>query len=746
MSSIDDPKEKGTGSFLHQFADQAIFIARRKGKALPDNRFTKVPVDIATNKAFNGTVPENGYTLAEVRKYLAEHPEAGLGIILDGTWLACADLDKVRNPVTGEINPEAMRLVQALESPTTISSSGTGLHIWLGLNPKINFDKDDLKRIGITDRLYRKKCFIALTENFLPDLPPQVVDKTRVLLSMIESGGALKSSDERLQDALPKMMKSKGFPERWAGKYLKNEQGVIDHTANHQGLCNVLAQHAHSVDEVLEWFSRSEMSDGHWNDRTESYRRRTAEKAFNDMQVTLEVEGGYALTDIGDGQRFVDEHGENVRYMKSIEKWFVWDGMRFLMSEKEEYVELAKRTAIDFQNKVDAMPFSEEKKRIQRHATRMQSGGGIEAMLKSARSDPKIAIAKHELDTGKWLINVQNGTVELCESGEYRLRDHRREDLITKVTPVRYDPEAKCPTWMKFLNDTFAGDEELIRYVQQFVGYSLIGTTFLKVIAICYGGPNTGKTTFVETIHKLFGDQYSFKIPADFFMQNNNRNPDLIMASLIGVRFAYASEADQGKKLAEARIKEMTGNDRLQARAHYQMPMNYEPSHTLWLATNHLPVVSGNDEATWLRMRVIPFDHAVPKEQLDLMIMQKFERELDGIFMWALEGFRDVMQNGLLSPQVVIEAIEEYHADNDPVQTWFDEEIEITNDPKDRIASSALFLRYDAWRQLFKQPQQSQKALGTFMTNKGFPSVKTSKAGVSHREYRGVTFKFAGDV
>jgi putative DNA primase/helicase len=333
---------------------------------------------------------------------------------------------------------------------------------------------------------------------------------------------------------------------------------------------------------------------------------------------------------------------------------------------------------------------------------------------------------------------VKNGTVELSRDGTQRLREHRRDDLITKVAPVSYDASAECTRWLQFLHESFDGDADTIRYLQQLVGYSLIGTTFEKVIVFCVGGPDTGKTTLVETIAALFGysDGYALKLAADFFLTKMYDKSEYDMAKLHGVRYAYASEADEGKRLAVARLKELSGNDRLRGRHPAGRPFDYTPSHTLWLATNHLPNVRGTDTAIWNRLRVIPFNAPVAKARQDPFLQEALTRELSGILNWALTGFSDMMAHGLVTPSAVTNATKQYETENDLVKEWFEEEIFVTNDAQDRMDASTLYMLYDNWCKARNETTMPKNGFGRALTKMGYES---SKSG-GRKAYKGLRF------
>ena len=206
------------------------------------------------------------------------------------------------------------------------------------------------------------------------------------------------------------------------------------------------------------------------------------------------------------------------------------------------------------------------------------------------------------LNVNPWLFNCQNGTLDLRTG---KLRPHNSADLITFVAPVTFDPTATCPTWQRFLSDVFAGDQDLVAFIQRAIGWSLTGVVQERALFFLYGenGKN-GKSTLVETMMKLVGIcgessyGYSRKVTADTFMKSRNHDDNQRKAAtLAGPRFVCTSEVAEEHRLNEQLIKDITGGDTIEARRLYQEAFTFKPQFKPWMYGNHKPTITGTDDA-----------------------------------------------------------------------------------------------------------------------------------------------------
>jgi putative DNA primase/helicase len=244
----------------------------------------------------------------------------------------------------------------------------------------------------------------------------------------------------------------------------------------------------------------------------------------------------------------------------------------------------------------------DEPKKIAEWAIRSQSLERLKAMWTLAKAD--LAVSPEELDTDPMLLNVENGTVDLRTGS---LRPHLPEDLITKLAPVEFDPVAEASRFMKFLKQVLV-DDELISFVGRFLGYSLTGSTEERAMAVLHGVGKNGKSTLVELFQDLMGDYSGVANPNTIMQQRyGDATAQYQLAELKGTRFVAMAETKRGVALEESVVKQITGNDTINARPPYGRPFTYRPQFTLWMSTNDKPEIPDGSEAIWDRLKLLPF-------------------------------------------------------------------------------------------------------------------------------------------
>lgn len=409
-----------------------------------------------------------------------------------------------------------------------------------------------------------------------------------------------------------------------------------------------------------------------------------------EVNVTLGIDGE-PLNDLGNARRLVKKHSDSVRFCYDAGKWYSWDGIRWSRDETGDIIRKAKEIVdVMFVQSLAAKKKAESDaddealeaaKTFERHAITSGNHRRIMAMISQAESEPGIPILANELDKDNWLFNCPNGTIDL-RTGE--LRPHNRLDLISKVSPIAYDPDVKCPTWERFLLEVFQEDEELIRFVHTASGYTLTGDTREQVFFILHGCGSNGKSTLLMALRDIFGD-YETKTSTDTLIEKNSNSTNDI-AALRGARFVNAIETSAGKRLAEALVKELTGQDAVSARFLYQEFFTFIPVFKLWLACNHVPVIQGQDHGIWRRVRLVPFgvQFREPEESSgpykDKALPEKLKSEYEGILAWLVRGCLDWQKDGLPSAKAVRLATGRLQQDMD-VLVWAQEQGYITKLP-----------------------------------------------------------------
>ncbi len=278
---------------------------------------------------------------------------------------------------------------------------------------------------------------------------------------------------------------------------------------------------------------------------------------------------------------------------------------------------------------------------------------------------PMVAIDVSELDYDAELLNTPAGTYDLTK-GLDGLAPHDPDDLITKITSCA-PGDRGMNLWLDTLRLFFCGDDELIDYVQRIVGQAAIGRVHEEHMIIAYGGGANGKSTFWNTIARVLGN-YSGKISAEALTMNCKRNVKPEMAELKGKRLIIASELEEGTRLNTGMVKQLCSTDPIQAEKKYKDPFSFDPSHTLVLYTNHLPKVSANDDGTWRRLIVIPFNAKITgKSDIKNFADHLFNESGEAIMKWIIEGAGKAIASGFHTdkPGVVQNAIEAYREEND---------------------------------------------------------------------------------
>ncbi|BCO36017.1 phage/plasmid primase, P4 family [Mycobacterium heckeshornense] len=279
--------------------------------------------------------------------------------------------------------------------------------------------------------------------------------------------------------------------------------------------------------------------------------------------------------------------------------WFYWSGRRWVEDGGDkrvrEYVLRTLRAALN-----DSLGDPELRKAV----AGCETANGIDGVLRIAAALPEFRVEVEELDSDPHLLNCANGTLDLRELA---LRSHNPDDLLTQITEASYDDTAAGATWEAFLEEVLPNDD-VREYPRRVVGMALLGRVEQHILPILTGVGANGKSTLIAAVLYALG---SYAMTADPHLFTAGQTSSIGQVDLRGRRIAVVSETDKGAKLAEETVKRLTGGDRIKARKLYQYWVDFDPSHTVFMVTNHPPQVTGDDEALWRRLRVIRFDVVV---------------------------------------------------------------------------------------------------------------------------------------
>lgn len=386
--------------------------------------------------------------------------------------------------------------------------------------------------------------------------------------------------------------------------------------------------------------------------------------------------------------------------------WHHWDGNRFIADDR------GASTRAVLAELRRALGESLADKELRSDVRKCESASGVAGVLSLAAALDPFAAAVSDLDSDPYLLNGANGTLDLRT---FELEPHDPSHRITKVCRGAFDPGASSEVWDSFLARVLP-EEDVRRFLQRLVGIGLLGAVREHVLAILTGKGANGKGTFYKAVCWAMGDYASTAEP-DLFMHRDGAHPTGEM-DLLGRRLIVVSESERDRRLAEATMKRLTGGDTIRARRMRQDFVEFTPSHTALLITNHLPKVSGDDPAIWRRIRVVPFDVVIPEEERDGGLDERLQLSADAILSWAVEGWRDYLANGLAAPPAVLVATEDYQRNNDAVARFIDESCHVS--PAVQAITRDLFEAWEKWRLTDGAEQMSLKAFQVALTDKGF--------------------------
>ncbi len=433
------------------------------------------------------------------------------------------------------------------------------------------------------------------------------------------------------------------------------------------------------------------------------------------------------FSDYGNSQRVIAVHGADLRYCHAFAKWLVWDGRRWAVDDGERARDLSQETILGFARQALAA----KNETAAKFAASCLNSQRITNALREGQ--PHLAIRPAELDRHPDLLNCANGTLDL-KTG--RLREHRRDDFITKLVHHDFLPGAKCPTFLAFLERVTTNHPGLVGYLQRAFGYSLTGHTIEKAVFLLHGHGDNGKSTLLSTFLKL-AEEYSVLLQIDTLMvrqESNNTQADL--ADLRGARFVMTSETEEGQRLAEGKLKRITqGMGRIKATRKYENPTEFPESHKLWIDANHLPGVRGTDNAIWNRLHPVPFDTTIPKAEQDKELPAKLAAEADGILTWAVAGAVRWYSEGLGKPSDVEQAGDAWRAQSDRMGRFI-AECCITGDFA-QAKARALYSAYRAWGDQGGEHAVTETAFAAALAERGFGKRHTMQGAV----YSGIGLK-----
>ena len=394
------------------------------------------------------------------------------------------------------------------------------------------------------------------------------------------------------------------------------------------------------------------------------------------------------LTDLGNGKRLTLDYGRDIRYCWPWRAWFVWTERRWATDVSGEIIRMAKETALSIYSEAslitvkaaEAAQGGDRQKADKlharaddtwRHAKGSEAAAKIQAMVEMAKSEPEVPVGPAQLDGAPWSLNCRNGTVDL-RTGE--LREHKREDLLTKLAPVNYDPDARYELWERFLREAIP-DDDTRSYVQRCVGASLVGQADDDVLLVVHGVGGTGKGTFLGAIQASLGDYAASAELTTFTAARDAHAPQPDLARLKGRRLVAISEVENTPGGTVALLKRATGGDAIVTRSHFQESFEFTPEFTLWIICNDRPRIPHSDTGMWRRIREIPFTSKFSEPDPAIRVsLRDIEVAGPAVLAWAVQGCLHWQRQGLGElPKQIADATEAYREEMDPLKEFLEE-------------------------------------------------------------------------
>ncbi len=418
--------------------------------------------------------------------------------------------------------------------------------------------------------------------------------------------------------------------------------------------------------------------------------KRLAAHANDDGAAIVEEQ----RTDLGNARRLVRLHGADLRYFRARGLWYCWDGARWKADATGEIERNAKAAAETVWDDAKTETDDDKRKAAFRFAAECQNRARITNMIALAETEPGVPVTADMLDADPWLLNVQNGTLDL-RTGE--LREPDRDLLMTKQCATAYEHGARSDLWDGFLRTLTGGDSDLAEYLQRAIGYALFGAWREKAFWFGYGPPDGGKSTFLGAVAGVLGD-YAVSADAETWMIRHNVGGNRgDVTRLLGARLVTTIEVKASARFDQQLMKKVTGGDVLTAAAKYEGEIQFDPTFALWFGANDRPIIPDDDEGFWSRVRCVPFTHVIPKAEQDQALKEKLTapEHAPAVLAWAVAGCLAWQRDGIGSCAAVEAATTAYRRDMNLAAGFFDECVVL--DPTGQVDATTLRNRYVTW-------------------------------------------------
>lgn len=430
-------------------------------------------------------------------------------------------------------------------------------------------------------------------------------------------------------------------------------------------------------------------------------------------------------TDSGNAKWLLRHLQGRVRFVAKQNQWIIFQsGCGWSIKSDPQMLHLAELAMRELGAIAMEQMSAENLKRLTLHVTKSLNATSLVNAVTLLKGQPGVEIQTSDLDANPLLLGLKNGLCMDLTSGI--VFDAQPDHLVTKTVGCDYDPYAQCPQWETFLREVFQNDQDLIDYLQQWVGYCLTGSIAEQQILFAYGLGANGKSVLFSVLADMFGS-YAVTAPVDTFMLNGNEGPkSFLLARLAGARFVLANETADGQRLAENTIKELTGGETIAAAHKYGHVFEYRPSFKIAIVGNHKPLIRGTDTGIWRRLHMLPFNRTFTPHQQDPELVTKLKSELSGILNWAIKGTQAWRQNKKLQvPDAMRKEVDAYRSESDIIGQWLDERC--TRQAGLQESAASLYSDYGNWCRVNGHHPSSQTILGRRLSERGFTKKTGSK-------------------
>jgi len=430
--------------------------------------------------------------------------------------------------------------------------------------------------------------------------------------------------------------------------------------------------------------------------------------------------------------QFAEMYAPSMRYVSRWGKWLQWNGSVWVEDSTLDVFDKVRAIC-----RVEAeVAKAEAQRKGANDATRigrkLLDGRTIASVEKLARSDRRLAATVEQWDAEPWALNTPDGAVNL---GDGTLLDPRPEDYFTRCTavgPIDHPPEM----WHRFLYRITAGDAPMLAYLQRLCGYALTGLTIEHALFFLYGTGANGKSVLLNTVAGIMGN-YARSASLELFLQTKHDQHPTAIAGLAGARLVTVTETEKGGRWAEAKIKALTGGDRVAARFMRQDFFEFLPQFKLVIAGNHRPAIRGVDEAMRRRMNLVPFTTTIPEDERDPDLFEKLKAEWPQILNWMVEGCLSWHREKLSPPPSVTSATETYLEAEDALGQWMNEKCDFANN---HFALAAdLYANWKTWCEVNGEYDGSAKVFSQSLEERGLKRQR--EAGTGKRGFLGAKLR-----